>query len=409
MLHTRTRVLPRTDTAYNNSNVRVAKLLNCSVTMPFAKVFRRVQTLTVDSTAGSSLASVVASATTESLQVSTHQTQNPTCAQGSSSNMPLKLRLGSCQLPHPDKASYGGEDAYFVTDLGGGAIGIADGVGGWQESGVNPAEYSRTLMLNARAFLEKTEKFATADKAASSTVLIDPKGALAAAHQYTKVPGSATACVLQLDQANSSLIAANLGDSGFLIVRDNKVLLRSRPLQHYFDCPLQFGAFPEFVEATDTADQAEMYNVKLFPGDVIIAGTDGLWDNVYENEILELAPKDSRDVDSAANLLATLARSHAGDHEFASPYTKEAVSQGLDLPWWEKLLGASYKNGKFQLKQLTGGKMDDITVVVAYVETQQANTGSSGDQNSNTAAVPQDTTARIEGKGEKLASAGVAS
>jgi len=34
---------------------------------------------------------------------------------------------------------YGGEDSFFVSDVGGGAFGIADGVGGWQESGVNPA------------------------------------------------------------------------------------------------------------------------------------------------------------------------------------------------------------------------------------------------------------------------------
>ena len=33
----------------------------------------------------------------------------------------------------------------------------------------------------------------------------------------------------------------------------------------------------------------------------------------------------------------------------------------LDLPWWEKLFGASFRGGKFQLKQLTGGKMDDIS------------------------------------------------
>jgi protein phosphatase PTC7 len=42
-------------------------------------------------------------------------------------------------IPHPSKAHYGGEDAYFVSGLGAGAMGIADGVGGWQESGVNPA------------------------------------------------------------------------------------------------------------------------------------------------------------------------------------------------------------------------------------------------------------------------------
>ena len=40
----------------------------------------------------------------------------------------------------------------------------------------------------------------------------------------------------------------------------------------------------------------------------------------------------------------------------------------LDIPWWEKLLGASFKGGKYQLKQLSGGKMDDITVLVTYVD-----------------------------------------
>lgn len=37
-------------------------------------------------------------------------------------------------------------------------------------------------------------------------------------------------------------------------------------------------------------------------------------------------------------------------------------TRSLDLPWWDKLLGMSFKGGKLHLKQLTGGKMDDITV-----------------------------------------------
>jgi hypothetical protein len=36
------------------------------------------------------------------------------------------------------------------------------------------------------------------------------QGALHAAHQNTKVPGSATACVIQLDQERRTLEAANL-------------------------------------------------------------------------------------------------------------------------------------------------------------------------------------------------------
>ena len=37
------------------------------------------------------------------------------------------------------EASYGGEDAYFASDVGGGALGVADGVGGWADSEINPA------------------------------------------------------------------------------------------------------------------------------------------------------------------------------------------------------------------------------------------------------------------------------
>lgn len=37
------------------------------------------------------------------------------------------------------QVSYGGEDAWFTSDMGGGAIGVADGVGGWADSEINPA------------------------------------------------------------------------------------------------------------------------------------------------------------------------------------------------------------------------------------------------------------------------------
>jgi len=62
------------------------------------------------------------------------------------------------------------------------------------------------------------------------------------------------------------------GDSGCLVIRNRRPIAKSRPLQHYFDCPLQFGAFPEYVEATDTADLADTYSIPLAPGDVIVAG-----------------------------------------------------------------------------------------------------------------------------------------
>lgn len=62
------------------------------------------------------------------------------------------------------------------------------------------------------------------------------------------------------------------GDSGFVVVRGGQIVLRSSPKQHFFDCPLQFGSYPEHVDDTDTADDAEVYQLPVLPGDVIIAG-----------------------------------------------------------------------------------------------------------------------------------------
>jgi len=53
--------------------------------------------------------------------------------------------------------------------------------------------------------------------------------------------GSSTACVLVLNPAGNWLSAANLGDSGFVVVRNGTVLFQTPALQHFFDCPFQFG------------------------------------------------------------------------------------------------------------------------------------------------------------------------
>jgi hypothetical protein len=93
-----------------------------------------------------------------------------------------ELRLdavGFC-VPHPAKVDRGGEDAFFV--LGSSAIGVADGVGGWCRSGVDPGEYSRRLM-------QFTEEAIKGDAEVSCVQ------ALEYAHNRVNVPGSSTAIV----------------------------------------------------------------------------------------------------------------------------------------------------------------------------------------------------------------------
>lgn len=57
-----------------------------------------------------------------------------------SSNTSMSLR--SHMIPHPDKAHRGGEDAYYNSTR---MLVVADGVGGWNNQGIDPSKYSRFL------------------------------------------------------------------------------------------------------------------------------------------------------------------------------------------------------------------------------------------------------------------------
>lgn len=52
------------------------------------------------------------------------------------------LKTGVYLNPHYSKKEKGGEDAATVTQN---VIAVADGVGGWAESGVDPAKFSKNL------------------------------------------------------------------------------------------------------------------------------------------------------------------------------------------------------------------------------------------------------------------------
>ena len=53
------------------------------------------------------------------------------------------------------------------------------------------------------------------------------------------VQGSCTACILMLEGAK--LHAANLGDSGFMVIRKNRIVFKSPQQQHQFNFPYQLG------------------------------------------------------------------------------------------------------------------------------------------------------------------------
>ena len=68
----------------------------------------------------------------------------------------------------------------------------------------------------------------------------------------------------------------------------------------------------------------------------------------------------------AAHQIANAASSNAYNEKYASPYTVEAVRQGMDLPWWQKLAGARLKDGKLQLAQLTVSGLTHLPASLSF-------------------------------------------
>ncbi|KAK9863067.1 hypothetical protein WJX84_009275 [Apatococcus fuscideae] len=278
--------------------------------------------------------------------VTSVEEERETSHQSNLQTQKLSLVVGTFSLPHPDKASYGGEDAHFVSSSAL-AIGVADGVGGWGADGINPAEYSRMLMRLTQQSLE--------------SAISQPPSAQPDSSSSSSMPSEAAS------RDSPSINSAVLGDSIFMHVRDRQVLHRATPGLHFFDCPFQFGNAPEHTSGTDTADDADMATLSVQPGDILVMATDGVWDNMQDADILGLLPIDASGLDGAAQDIGDLARRNALDPEYDSPYAAEARKAGLDLPWWEKVSGGRISAEGFKLAALRGGKLDDITVVLGMV------------------------------------------
>ncbi|KAI0065346.1 protein serine/threonine phosphatase 2C [Artomyces pyxidatus] len=267
-----------------------------------------------------------------------------------------------------------GEDFFYIQDMrnqSGVSFGVADGVGGWRESDVDPSLFSQALMYHAHRYakmawpgepeIDPTQDYE--EREAVEGWEMWPRDCLQAAHdavlrERAVVAGSSTACIVNLNASSGLLRAANLGDSGFMIIRSSSVFHRQRAQTHGFNFPKQLAKLPpllkKFSGATmDLPQDADLYETKLRDGDIIIAFTDGLSDNVFNNEITSICslvaraggPEDTQ-VQTIAERIIQYARACMVNKSRVSPFEKAAA-----------------RDGKFWF----GGKMDDVTVVVALV------------------------------------------
>lgn len=326
--------------------------------------------------------------------------------QGAPDGKQLFLYCGAYGVPHPAKAASGGADARFA-DAAAGALGIADGVGEWDwRFGINARAFADELMagcLGAATELARAKRRPSAEAMARELLWTG----YAAAASF----GSSTALVAVLGD-DGELGVANLGDSGLAHLRPASLAAEAdectplealadkgrdaagRPMycvtktkeqQHGFNRPYQLSRHPKPTDFPELLNQgkdklvravqrsankvhldwpgdATCSTLKVQEGDLIVLGTDGLFDNLFLHEIAEIAG------------VAVSPSSPVGPAVPSAPWsiaealTRAALDRSQDRAARTPFGEHAREAGTYH----TGGKMDDITCVCAWVMDVQA-------------------------------------
>jgi protein phosphatase PTC7 len=289
-----------------------------------------------------------------------------------------------------------GEDAFFAATVGGSkshvAFGVADGVGGWQDQGIDPSEFSHGLcgLMAGTAYLHEGLK---------EGKNVRPRDLLQTAYDAVIsnpriLAGGSTASLAVADD-QGAIETANLGDSGFLIFGPGKVAHRSSAQTHAFNTPYQLAKIPARLQAqnaifggsahfSETPSQADVEKHQLKHGDIVVFATDGVWDNLSAQDTLAIITNvmeehgywfKSHNFPGAETLLnETLVRALSeilnpeNEQQYlpgllATAVMREAKVAGLD----QRREGPFAKEVKkmYPHEGWQGGKPDDIAVVVA--------------------------------------------
>jgi len=267
-----------------------------------------------------------------------------------------------------------GEDFLYIQtmrDNSGISFGVADGVGGWTVSGVDPALFSQALMYHAHRYsrnawpgepeidptldYEEREQIEGWEMTPVECLDLAYGGVL---RETFVQAGSSTALLINLNAHSGVLRTASLGDSGYAIIRNSSIVYRQRPQTHYFNCPKQLTKLPadsgrKFAGACiDSPSDAEVYETTLRDGDIIVAYTDGFSDNVFPSEMVSICSLVSRaggtedeQVQAMADRMVDFARQCMRSKR-VSPFERAAAREGMFF---------------------RGGKVDDVTIVVSLV------------------------------------------
>ncbi|KAL9055506.1 MAG: hypothetical protein Q9162_003503 [Coniocarpon cinnabarinum] len=193
-----------------------------------------------------------------------------------------------------------GQDSFFAGPIGdyearSVAFAVADGVGGYKDSGIDSADFAHGICryMKEAASTRKAEK-----KTKTKAVELLQEGYDQLCSDPQIKGGGSTACI-GVAKSDGSLDVANLGDSGFVHLRMNAVSFYSEPQTHAFNTPFQLSTVPPKILAQiknfggaapfcDMPADASLSSHRMHHGDVLVFATDGVWDNLTSQEVLDV-------------------------------------------------------------------------------------------------------------------------
>mmetsp|Transcript_52241 Transcript_52241/g.122256 ORF Transcript_52241/g.122256 Transcript_52241/m.122256 type:complete len:408 (+) Transcript_52241:71-1294(+) len=290
-------------------------------------------------------------------------------------NKPLCFNGQAYQKTHPKKAARGctDADATLTSPM---MLGVADGVSQIEEFGIDPSELPQELLKQCEDLaLHRLFPDLSNNQRDGYT---GPIPLMTEAFENTECMGSTTVLLAILD--NSTQIHGKLhpmvavlaiGDCELLVLR--RCQGRSSPLQAVFhtemqridghaQTPLQLARVDDRVDpnydeeiALEVIERGSaVHCVSAYEGDIVVLGSDGVFDNLFLDEIAELCNSVLRPVPAGGRFVPT------------DPQLLQAVSRQVVELCHQKTRPSA--NGRYADTPIgKGGKIDDTSCVVGEI------------------------------------------
>jgi len=235
----------------------------------------------------------------------------------------------SASITDKGKKRKANEDALILEDALGLYV-VADGMGGHRAGDIASRLVVETIGESIKKSIDNDDGDQTADF--DETLSREANRLLSGIRMSNQVVHAASlknrswrgmgSTVSAIYFTESTLIAANVGDSPIYLIRDGKIKLLSVPHTYLAE---QKALNPENAEklgmefrhvltravGTEKSVIADIYEIQCFRDDILVISSDGLNDQVSPEEILELAYNNGPD--AACQKLVELANDRGGD------------------------------------------------------------------------------------------------